>query len=164
MKTQFAVALVMAMLSLATGCGMAESLVGTITASSGPGTVSDLWSDVPRMDGMDKADIGLPLAAQVAFKAMTHGEFQFIAYTTDAAPQAVVDFYSDDRMQAAGWSAQDAGGCSTSTNSSSICAFGQGAGPKQDLLLIFTSQDSSSKQTDVFFARVYSSPTPTPAK
>lgn len=168
MKTRFVVVLSIAMLTVAMGCGLVDSLVGNVTGTSNAGTVTDLWPDVPRMDGLTKTNIGLPLPAQLAIKAMTQGDFQFIIYTTNGSPQDVVNFYTADRMTSAGWNAQDTGGCNASTDSSSgaggICAFQQDSGGKQNVLLIITAQDSSSKQTQVIYARIYNPATPTPAK
>jgi hypothetical protein len=166
MKARYMIALSAALLVAALGCGVIDSVVNQAVSGGKPaGTVADLWTDVPKMDGMNKVNMDLPIPAQLAVKAVTQGNFDFIAYSTNKAPQDVVNFYTPDRMKAAGWDSQDTGGCTVSSDTSSgaggICVFSQTGGSKNNALMIVIAQDASTKQTQLFFIRVTDVGTPT---
>jgi hypothetical protein len=134
-------------------CGMVSSLLG----GKSSGTVSDLWADVPRMDGMTKTDMDMPLAARLALQAVAQGRMNFIAYTTDATPQAVLDFYTQERMSGQGWESQDGTGCfgdSGSAKDGTICVFTKTADSKNEILGIVAAKDSDTNKTAIFFARI----------
>ena len=101
---------------------MACSLTALAGQAINPGgksvsKVSALWSDVPKMDGMTKEDINLPLPAQIAAQGFIkntgniQGSLDFIAYKTSKAMQDVEDYYTQERMATAGWNNTDAPGC-----------------------------------------------------
>ena len=167
MKTKYLIALSAVMLVAAMGCGLLDSVVNQAVSGGKPaGTVADLWSDVPKMDGMTKANMDLPLAAQLAIKAMTQGNFDFIAYTTNKTPQDVQKFYTADRMKAAGWDSENTGGCtdmsgSTGSSAGGICIFEKTNANPNIALAIVIAQDDKTKQTQLFFVRVTETPTPT---
>ena len=107
MKHKFMVlGILVSALIFTSACGMITSLLSGTSA----GTVNDLWSDVPRMDGMTKADLEFPLAARLALQAFSQGRMNFIAFTTDATPQNVLDFYTSERMAGQGWASGEQGG------------------------------------------------------
>ena len=162
---------------------LACSLSGLIPAVGGStssgGTVSDLWPDVPKMDGITIIQQDMPLEfklmVQTFFAAASsnQGSINFIAYTTDKTPADVVAYYSTDRMKTAGWDSTDQTGCVADTSSSTpsaqggICLFGKTAKDNSGTLLaIVPSVDSTTKKTDIFFARIdlknITTPTPTP--
>jgi len=138
--------------------------------SSKAGTIANLWSDVPKMDGLSKSNLDLPVEAKVMmqgyFSAASQGQgnLDFIAFTTDQAPSDVVDYYTVDRMSQAGWNANDQIGCSVydamvtatpGSNGGALCIFAKDEGNnKGALLAIFAAPDNKTTQTDVFFARV----------
>ena len=166
MKAKYLVALSALLVLAALGCGVLDTVVNQAVSGGKPaGTVADLWTDVPKMDGMNKVDMQLPIAAQLAIKAITQGNFDFIAFTTNKTPQDVVNYYTADRMKSAGWDSQDSGGCTASSDPTAggggICVFSQTAGNKNNALMIVIAQDSSSKQTQLFFVRVTDVGTPT---
>lgn len=146
---------------------MACSLSGLIpgTSSGGGGTVSDLWPDVPKMDGMTPLKEDLPLEARVMVQTFfatasdNQGTLNFIAYSTSNSITDVVNFYSVDRMQSAGWNSTEQLGCtadtSSSSNQSGFCMFAKEMGNNSGALLaIIPSMDSTTKKTTIFFARV----------
>ena len=166
MKGRYLVAISAVLLMAALGCGVLDTVVNQAVSGGKPaGTVADLWTDVPKMDGMNKVNMDLPVAAQLAIKAMTQGNFDFIAYTTSKTSQDVVNYYTTDRMKSAGWDSQDTGGCTASSDTSSgaggICVFSQTGGSKNNALMIVIAQDASTKQTQLFFIRVTDTATPT---
>ena len=158
---------------LTMACGIVNTLTGL--AGGGPGTVSDLWSDVPPIDGATKANLDLPLPAKAMIQTMFQGKLAFIAYTTGKSAQDVQNFYTADRMKAAGWNS-DAGGClgsnlpgistpdATSTSGGALCFFGKQEEGKDIGLAIVIAQDDKTKQTQLYYVRIDVTPTPTPAK
>jgi len=166
MKTKHLLVLAAAVLVAAMGCGLLDSVVNQAVSGGKPaGTVADLWSDVPKMDGMNKVNMDLPLPAQLAIKAIAQGNLDFIAYTTNKTPADVVNFYSADRMKSAGWNS-DSSGCSASAGTTGgagggICVFERTISGKDNVLMIVIAQDDQSKQTQLFFVRVSDMGTPT---
>jgi len=166
MKERHLLALSAVLLVAAMGCDVLNSVVNSAVSGGKPaGTVADLWSDVPRMDGMTKVNLDLPVAAQLAIKAITQGNFDFIAYTTNKSPQEVVNFYTPERMKSAGWSSENSGGCNTATGTTGsaggICIFERTTSGRNNALMIVIAQDDQSKQTQLFFVRVTDTGTPT---
>jgi hypothetical protein len=134
-------------------CGMVSSLLGGKSA----GTVSDLWADVPRMDGMTKTDMEMPLAARLAMQAFAQGRMDFIAYTTDATPQGVLDFYTTERMSGQGWDTQEGTGCfgdAETAEEGTVCIYTKTADSKNEVLGIVAAKDAETGKTAIFFARV----------
>ena len=137
-------------------CGM----VSTLLSGRSSGTVNDLWADVPRMDGMTKADMEMPLAAHLALQAMLQGRMDFIAYTTDGTPQSVLDFYTTERMAEQGWTTENGMGCfsDAETNAAgTICAYSKTTDGKNEVLALVAANDEETNKTAIFFARVATS-------
>jgi hypothetical protein len=135
-------------------CGMVNTF---LNATSSAGTVNEMWADVPEMDGMAKAELEMPLAAKLAIQAVTQGKISFIAYTTANSPQAVQEFYTQERMAAAGWNADDTPGCISDSSTESVgavCFFGRQDGGQKEMLAIAVAKDDSTGETQVFFARI----------
>jgi len=162
-----ALCFLLAVASLASGCGLAKNLTG-----QNAGTVSELWSDVPALDGATKANIDIPLPLQLIIQGFIQAanadksnttkldKFDFIAFQTDMTPQQVGEFYTLDKMKAAGWNAEDMPGCATGADTSGaasaagFCVFGKtGDGGKSTALMIIPFKDDNQKQTQVFFVR-----------
>lgn len=154
MKHKFIVlGILVAALVFTTACGMVTSLF----SGKSSGTVSDLWADVPRMDGMTKTDMEMPLAARLALQAMLQGRMDYIAYTTDATPQAVLDFYTKERMEEQGWASQEGTGCfgdAETAEAGSVCIYTKTTDGKNEVLGIVAAKDEETNKTAIFFARV----------
>lgn len=169
MKTKLVVALGAVLLLVA---GMACNLTSLIPGGGAAGTVSALWPDVPPFEGATRENIEMPLPIRVAMQAMLKGKLEFIVFTTSAAPQAVTDFYTKDRMAAAGWDPDQSAGCSfgssdeakTETPTGNMCFFSKQEGGKEVGLVIMPVQDDKTKKTQIFYARVYGETTPAPSK
>jgi hypothetical protein len=127
------------------------------------------------MDGLNKADLQLPLTAKLAVQAFIKasskgaGNLDFISFTTTKSPMDVVDYYTLDRMNEAGWNFTDQPGCSSNVEQGgsfggSVCIFVKETGSNtKTVLLIFSGEEAKLKQTQVFFARMdvsESQPTP----
>src|SRR6267378_161477 len=145
-------------------CRMAESLSGNPRA----GTVSSLWPDVPPFAGATKADLEIPLGPRLAMRAMMQGKFNFIAFTTGKSAEDVKNFYSNDRMKAAGWTQNDKGCIGDSEdekNQGAICLYGRKDGNKEEGLAIIVAQNEKTKQTEIFYARIdLTRPSPSPSQ
>jgi hypothetical protein len=143
---------------------MAERFTGDPKA----GTVSTLWSDVPPLAGATKADLEIPLGARLAIRAMMQGKINFIAFTTDQKPQEVQDFYSKERMKAAGWTASEKGCVGDSEDEEShgaVCLFNRKDKDKQEGLAIVVGLDDKTKKTEIFYVRIdMTAPTPSPTR
>ena len=170
MKTVQKLMIIVALLSLM-GCGMLGSLLNNTSSS---GTVSNLWSDVPPLQGAAKTNLEMPLAFRLMIQATFKGGIDYIAYTTSQTPDAVRSFYSVQRMQANGWKAADLAGnqgdqqsCvgdqQGAGSSGELCVFAKQDGNKETLLAIVVAEDAQTKQADVFYARIDASKFETPA-
>jgi hypothetical protein len=149
-------------LAVGISCRLAESLTGDPKA----GTVSSLWPDVPPLAGATKADLEIPLGARLAIRALMQGKINFIAFTTDQSPQDVQNFYSNDRMKAAGWTPSDKG-CVGDTEDKdthgAVCLYKRKDGKREEGLAIVLAQDEKTKKTEIFYARIeLPEPTPSP--
>ncbi len=162
MKTSTPILALILLLTVAISCRFTESLTGDRKA----GTVSSLWSDVPPLAGATKADLEIPLGARLAIRAMMQGKINFIAFTTDQSAQDVQDFYSNDRMKAAGWTPSDKGCIGDTEDKDSqgaVCLFKRKDGKKEEGLAIVLAQDEKTKKTDIFYVRIdLTQPTPSP--
>ena len=161
MRASTPILALMLVLAVAISCRLTETLTGDPRA----GTVSSLWPDVPPLAGATKADLEIPLGARLAIRAMMQGKINFIAFTTDQSAQAVQDFYSNDRMKAAGWTPSDKG-CVGDTedkdNHGAVCLFKRKDGKKEEGLAIVLAQDEKTKKTEIFYVRI-ELPEPTPS-
>ena len=166
---------ILALLLLTTAvlsCRFAESLTGDPKA----GTVSSLWPDVPPFAGAEKADLQIPLGARLAIRAFMQGKINFIAFTTDQSATDVQDFYTNERMKAAGWLSDK--GCVGDTEDKNhhgaVCLYthrhemNSGAnsdGSKDEGLAIVVAYDDKTKKTQIFYVRIdLTQPSPTPSR
>jgi hypothetical protein len=152
------------LVSVVLSCRMAESLTGNSKA----GTVSSLWPDVPAFAGATKADLEIPLGPRLAIRAMMQGKIDFIAFTTQKSAAEVKNFYTNDRMKAAGWTPNDKGCIGDTEDEKSqgaVCLYGRKDGNKDEGLAIIVAQDEKTKQTQIFYARIdMTRPSPSPSQ
>jgi hypothetical protein len=165
MRIKIAIVSLLAVVALlATGCGLAQGLMGGNSS-----TVSSLWADVPPLPAATKANIDIPLPVNFIIQTfMTAAnaddssdvkleKFDFIAYNTADSPQQVSEFYSSERMRGAGWNAEDTPGCTSTgdaAGSAGFCVFGKtAAGGAHTVLMIVPVRDDTTNQTQVFYIR-----------
>ena len=138
---------------VAVSCRLSERLAGDKNA----GTVSQLWPDVPPLEGATKADLEIPLGVRLMIRTMAQGKVNFISFRTSKTAQEVKDFYSNDRMKAAGWLANDKG-CMGDTedtkNHGAMCLFSRKDQGKEEALAIIVAQDEKLPETNIFYARI----------
>ena len=153
MKASASLFALILILGVAISCKLSERLAGDKNA----GTVSELWPDVPPLQGATKADLEIPLGVRLLIRGMSQGKVNFISFRTDKSAQEVKDFYSNDRMKAAGWNGNDKG-CTGDTedtkNHGAVCLFSRKGGGKEEGLAIFVAQDEKLPETNIFYARI----------
>ena len=153
MKASASVLVLALIFGVAISCKLSERLAGDKNA----GTVSALWPDVPPFQGATKADLEIPLGARLMIRGIMQGKVNFISFRTDKTAQEVKDFYSNDRMKAAGWMPTDKG-CVGDTedtkNHGAICFFSRKDGGKEEGLAILVAQDEKLPETNIFYARI----------
>jgi hypothetical protein len=122
---------------------------------------------VPPFAGAKKADIEIPLGVRMVMRTMMNGKINFIAFTTDKSAQDVKDFYTVERMKATGWTPNEKG-CIGDTedekNQGVICLYQRKDGEKQEGLAIIVAQDEKTKLTNLFYARIDMTQSPSPSK
>ena len=140
-------------LGVAISCKLSERLAGDKNA----GTVSELWADVPPFPGATKLQAEIPLGVRLLIRGVVQGKVNFISFRTDKSAQEVKDFYSNDRMKAAGWNPNDKG-CTGDTEDSkdhgAFCLFSRKDGGKEEGLAIVLAQDEKLPETNIFYARI----------
>jgi hypothetical protein len=145
-------------------CG-ALNTVTNLATGGGAGTVSELWKDVPPMDGATKADLQLPVFASLLMRTMAQGKADFIAYTTEKTADDVSKFYTADLMKSNGWEASDSA-CNTAKddkgNGFTMCTFTKKADGKEEVLALIAVPDEATKKTSIFYVRIDTSSTPQP--
>jgi hypothetical protein len=153
MKASASILAITLMLGVVISCKLTERLAGDKNA----GTVSALWPDVPPFAGATKADLEIPMGARLMIRAMMQGKINFISFKTNRPAQEVKDFYSNFRMKAAGWTADDkgcVGDMEDQKNHGAICVFSRKDGDKQEGLAIIIAQDEKLPETNIFYARI----------
>jgi hypothetical protein len=148
-------------------CG-ALNTVTNLATGGGAGTVSELWKDVPPMDGAAKADLQLPVIATLAMRTMAQGKADFIAFTTEKTAEDVGKFYTAELMKTNSWEAVNGTTtpCTTAKddkgNGFTVCPFSKKADGKEEVLGIIAVPDEATKKTSIFYVRIDTSSTPTP--
>ena len=153
MKASASLLALILIFGVAISCKLSEKLAGDKNA----GTVSELWPDVPPFQGATKAEIEIPLGMRLLIRGMTQGKVNFISFRTDKPAQEVKDFYSVERMKAAGWIANDkgcTGDTEDPTNHGAMCLFSKKNNGKDEALAIIVAQDEKLPDTNIFYARI----------
>jgi hypothetical protein len=169
MKTRYLIPLLLGALLFTMGCGMVNALLNQAVPSGS--VAADLWPDVPRIDGLTKTNLEMPLAIRLLMQATIKGvmasagdsnaSMQFVAFTTAKTTDDLGAFYTQERMQQAGWNVKDMPGCTTETGGTpgaagvgALCLFAREDGDKGTFLAVIGTLDDKTKQTDVFYARL----------
>jgi len=151
-----------------------KTIAERATGSDKMAKAGELWSDVPRMDGMQVSDLELPWAVKLLMKTAlnnlwrlnkegedkTPAEGDWIAFTVAGTPTDVQDFYTKDRMSSFGnWeSDKDDKNCVGANNDGAakglMCVFKKTEGGRDKLLAIWAGADDAKKQTTLFYLRI----------
>ena len=149
--------------SLACGLG---GLTDLLPGGGGAlGTTSELWSDVPRMDGLGDSDIEMPLFARLFMQTMMsqllgdgEGSGDIVVFRTENTSQAIAAFYSAEQMAANGWAASEGEACLSGSEQGVaqvglFCVFQKNAADLDTGLMILAVPDENTGQTNLFFIR-----------
>jgi hypothetical protein len=132
--------------------------------------VAQLWSDVPRMDGMDESQqIEMPVGLKIIASKMLDGMMRGVNNGKDAGhwdwaafsvkgktPADVQSFYTAERMTEHGWKKE--GGCSnmptgTGGDEASFCGFTKEEGKKGTGLIMIAAEDKENQAVSIFIIR-----------
>ena len=165
------IAALIGVLSLsALSCGLLDRFTGSIGGAS---VTSELWSDVPRMDGAEASELEMPLFVRLLMQTMMsqalageEANADWIVFTLSGDPQDIQDFYTAERMSSHGWDASDASPCFSGGEEGVeqvglICVFDKQTGEQGAGLIIMAAQGEASGETNAFFIRFEYAETPT---
>ncbi len=163
---------------LMVGCGLIDRVAG---GDQGMRAVSQLWSDVPPMDGLTPSQMDMPLPIKLVARTVignlgrlnkegedrTTGNIDWLVFTSSKTPSDIANFYTSDRMAASGWDRTDTspcviGGAQGIPQVGLLCVFQKQQGGTQVQLAIISAQDDKRNETNVFFLRLEVTGTPTP--
>jgi len=149
-------------------CSVTSLLPG---GDSGLRPAGDLWSDVPKMDGLGASDLEVPLLARVMLQTyMTAmaggtGSGDYAAFTTAASNADIQAFYTNERMAASGWQSAETDTCLDASEqgfNGLFCVFiKESANNQTGLVILGVPDEDNAAQTNVFFIRVENAVTPT---
>jgi hypothetical protein len=153
-------------------------IINKLTNDQNLKKVGDLWSDVPRMDGLASSEADMPVFVKLLMRTAlnnlyrldnqnedkTPGSGDWAVFTTTKLPQDVQSFYTNERMTSFGsWEASKNSTCLNGSEhgfSGVACVFNKSANNRGIGLLIVAAQDEQKKQTNVFFVRAETDETP----
>jgi hypothetical protein len=155
-------------------CGIVNTVTDSVTGGDSFKPAAELWSDVPRMDGLTPGELEeLPLPVKLLMRTIlgnlgrlnaegedqTTGNVDWISYDHSGAPQDVSSFYTAELMAANGWEAESSAACAAGSatgvaESGVFCSFQKTENGIQKLLTIIATQEDASEPTSVFFLRL----------
>jgi len=128
---------------------------------------SELWSDVPRMDGLSPSQLEPPLFVKVLMRTALNeicgrggqDKGDWIVFDSRKTPDDVRDFYNNHRMADNGWNKSDKSTCVSGSQFGAsqvgmVCLFAKSAGGKDIGLMIIPAQADRAGQINVWFVRV----------
>lgn len=181
-------ALIAVLMLASLACGLVDTalnagLNAATGGNSGMTAVTQLWNDVPRMDGMTPSTADIPAPLKLVMRTVignlgllnaqgedrTTGNIDWVAFTTNKTPNDVQNYYTTARMASGGWKATDQGACFNGGEKGIatiglVCPFMKQQGGKETGLAIIAVQDNQTSPTSVFFLRLEENATPVPSK
>jgi hypothetical protein len=169
-KVSFSIAIVVLML-VVMSCGLINRFT---PVGEGMTRTSELWPDVPKMDGLTQSDMEMPLVIKVVVRTALNNLWQlnkegedktpatgdWIVFTSAGTPADVESFYTNEKMTSFGnWEPSKKSTCMDGKENGFngvLCVFQKVADNKQTGLAIISVQDDKTKQTSVFYLRVES--------
>jgi hypothetical protein len=145
-------------------CGVVQSVIGGGNGSA----ATELWTDVPKLDGATKTEAQIPAWMNLLISQSTGGKFDFVVYKTTKSADDIKSFYTTERMQGQGWDVGSPGCQVITTNSESggggagFCTFTRAESGRQSVLLIFPTPASTGSEGQVYYIRAVLPPTPQP--
>ena len=155
-------------------CGITNTVTDAVTGGDSFKPAAELWSDVPRMDGLEPSELeDLPLPVKLLMRTMignlgrmnaegedqTTGNIDWISYNRGGTPEDVSAFYTPELMVANGWTSDNDSGCASGSatglaESGVFCSFTKTENGTDKLLAIIATQEDASKPTGIFFLRL----------
>ncbi|HSE32970.1 MAG TPA: hypothetical protein VLA93_15465 [Pyrinomonadaceae bacterium] len=175
MKKSVATILFLALLLSAISC---RRIISKFTEDKNLKRVGDLWSDVPRMDGMTSSEAELPVYIHLLMRTALNNLYRlnkegedktpstgdWAVFATPKSADDVKNFYSNERMTSfAKWDPSQKSTCLDGKQygfSGVACFFMKTENKRGIGLMIVAAQDEKNKQTTVFFVRVETDETP----
>src|SRR5689334_7088118 len=157
------------LLALVLGCRTISTLTGSDTNLK---KVGDLWSDVPRMDGLVSSEADMPMFIKILMRTALNNLYRLNSNNEDKTPASgdwavfstsktsddVRNFYTNDRMTSFGqWDANKNSTCLDGKQqgfAGVMCVFGKTVDKKFIGLMIIATPDEKKKDTTLFFVRV----------
>jgi hypothetical protein len=150
-------------------CRMVKTLTG---GDQNLKKVNDLWSDVPRMEGLASSEAELPTYVKLLMRTALNNLYRlnkenedrtpttgdWAVFSTNKSADDVKNFYTNDRMTSfGGWEASKNSTCLNGNQygfSGVACVFKKEANNRGIGLLIVAAHDEKKKESNVFFVRV----------
>ena len=154
---------------VALSCNLADRLAG---GDQNLKRTNELWSDVPRIDGLEPSDMEMPFAIKVLMRTVLNNlwrlndegedktpvEGDWIVFTTSKTPLDVQGFYTNERMTSFGnWEASKKSTCLDGKESSidgAMCLFEKVENGRAVMLAVVAMKDDSTKKTNLFYLRL----------
>ena len=151
---------------------MSCSIIDKLSGGPDLAKAGDLWSDVPRMDGVTKSDLELPFAVKFLIRTALNNMWRlnkdgedktpasgdWIVFTTTGTPDDIQKFYTNERMTSFGsWDANKDSTCLDNKDKNAkgtLCVFHKVTDTKETQLAIFAAVDDAKKQTNIFYIRL----------
>jgi len=184
MKRKLILVVIAMLVPVSRACGAINTAANKlVSGGSNLTVVSQLWSDVPKMDGLVPSQMDMPLPIKLLMRTVlgnlgrlnkdgedkTTGNIDWIVFTSAKTPDDVKNFYTSARMTAQGWEASQQSTCLSGSEQGVaqvgvFCVSQKRTGNQETDLLIIAAPDDKTKQTEVFFLRLEVAGTPTPKK
>ncbi len=134
--------------------------------------VGELWSDVPRMEGLNPSETEMPIGIKLILRTIIGnlgrmnkegeprdtGNIDWTAFSGSKTPAEIQSFYSNDRMASAGnWKTGKDSSCVDGKDSGVdgvLCIFQKEVDKRQVGLVILAIQDEKSKLSSVYYLRL----------
>ena len=128
---------------------------------------SELWSDVPKMDGLSPSKLEMPFYVKLLMRTALNeicgrggkDTGDWIVFDSTKKPDDIKNFYSNERMAASGWDKSDKSTCVSGNEYGApqvgmVCLFIRRVGDKDVGLMIIPAQADEAGQINVWFVRV----------
>ena len=158
------------------------NLNSVVSGDSSYKPAAELWSDVPRMDGLTPSQLeDVPLPIKLLMRTVlgnlgrlnpqgtdqSTGNIDWISFDSAGTPDDIKNFYTPERMTASGWEPSDTSTCLSGSEQGApqvgvFCVFAKEQNGVQSSLAIIATQDDTTKKTSAFFLRLDAAATPTP--
>jgi hypothetical protein len=163
-------------------CGPLDSVMETVAGDDANFTnVSELWSDVPRMEGLTASEVDMPASVKFIARTIignlgllnpegedrTTGKVDWIVFETGKSGDDVKAFYTPERMTENGWAEAGQSPCLQGSDFGvadvgALCVFEKRQGEAQTQLAIVVARDEQAQKNYVFFLRLETVATPAP--